>query len=62
MLFKECFMSDISRIGETDVSDPCGIGYRIVTECGMKVFDIDEYKDFLNEEERVRELLNSHKE
>jgi hypothetical protein len=42
------------RIGETDESNPAGIGYMIQTREGLKVFDLSEHEDFLREKERVQ--------
>lgn len=44
-------------IGWTDESDPNGIGYQILTEEGLKVFDKEEHQEYLTEKQRVHELI-----
>jgi hypothetical protein len=44
-------------LGWTDESDPCGIGYRIMTDKGMETYDISEHAEFLKTVERVQRLI-----
>ena len=45
-------------IGWTDESDPNGIGYQIMTEDGLKIYDKDEHAEYLSEKQRVERLIN----
>lgn len=49
-------------IGWTDTTCPGGIGYRIMTEIGMKVYDEDERSEFEAEKRRVAQFIKSRKE
>jgi hypothetical protein len=46
-------------VGWTDESDPCGIGYRIMTEKGLETYDIGEYIDYRAAVERVQKYIES---
>jgi len=50
---KTKIVDDLKPLGWTDTSDPNGIGYRIMTEDGIKVYDKDEYEDFCIERKRI---------
>jgi hypothetical protein len=47
-------------IGWVDENDPNGVGYQIMTEVGLKIYDKDEHQEYLIEKHRVEELLNNH--
>ena len=42
------------NIGDYDESDPNGVGYRLMTRDGVKVFDIADHAEYLAERERLR--------
>ena len=47
-------------IGWVDTSNPHGRGYQIMTENGMKVYDISDYKEFEEEKRRVKDYLKRY--
>jgi hypothetical protein len=51
---------DHKPLGWTDTSNPHGVGYRIMTEDGIKVFDVSEYSAFKIEEKRIEEINKHH--
>lgn len=51
---------EFKPLGWTDTSNPHGVGYRIMTEDGIKVFDICEYPAFKIEEKRIEEKIKDH--
>jgi len=51
----------IRPIGWVDENDPNGIGYQIMTEVGMKIYDKDEHGEYLVEKQRVEELINERR-
>ena len=42
------------KIGWTDESSPHSIGYRIMTEDGIRVYDMDDHIEYEKEKERVQ--------
>jgi len=49
------------KIGDYDESNPNGIGYRIMTPEGLKIFDLSEHSDYLSEKIRVRNWILSRR-
>ena len=46
------------QLGWVDESDPNGVGYKIMTEVGVKVFDKEERDEYLKEKARIEDSIS----